>query len=293
MKRTFSLYPSNIGLENGSINALIDDYNEQILTRKNLVQSGGENNPNVKNLTNTILEVRENILRSVAGYTAQLKQTKEQLQVQSRKYQKEVSSLPEKEKILRSIERSQEIQESLYLFLLQKREEAEVSYAVTEPSLKVVEYALSSEEPIAPKRPVIILGALLLGLLIPFGILYVRFLLNTKVHQKKDLEAAIPGVSILGEIPEIEDEGEKIFSRSYATIGLGGSLSDFVIQHELFVGGSEERRRIGYRLYLHHQGGGKNLCGTQPIFSFGQFEQKSLADWCRFKKSSNPQLCRS
>jgi len=208
----FSLYPSNIGLENGSINALIDDYNEQILTRKNLVQSGGENNPNVKNLTNTILEVRENILRSVAGYTAQLRQTKKQLQVQSRKYQKEVSSLPEKEKILRSIERSQEIQESLFLFLLQKREEAEVSYAVTEPSLKVVEYALSSELPIAPKRPVIILGALLLGLLIPFGILYVRFLLDTKVHQKKDLEAAIPGVSILGEIPEIEDEGEKIFS---------------------------------------------------------------------------------
>ena len=212
-RAAFSLYPSNIGLENGSINALIDDYNEQILTRKNLVQSGGENNPNVKNLTNTILEVRENILRSVAGYTAQLKQTKEQLQVQSRKYQKEVSSLPEKEKILRSIERSQEIQESLYLFLLQKREEAEVSYAVTEPSLKVVEYALSSEEPIAPKKPVIILGALLLGLLIPFGILYIRFLLNTKVHQKKDLEAAMPGVSILGEIPEIEDEGEKIFSR--------------------------------------------------------------------------------
>jgi capsular exopolysaccharide synthesis family protein len=209
---TFSLYPSNIGLENVSINALIDDYNQKILTRNNLVRSGGENNPNVKNLTHTILEIRENIIQSVAGYTVQLKQTKEQLKVQSRKYQKEVSSLPEKEKILRSIERSQEIQESLYLFLLQKREEAEVSYAVTEPSLKVVEYALSSEEPISPKKPFVLLGSILLGLLIPFGIIYIRFLLNTKIQSKKDLESSLPNSSVLGEIPEIKEDGEKLFS---------------------------------------------------------------------------------
>ena len=208
----FSLYPSNIGLENNSVNGLIEDYNEKILTRNNLVQSGGENNPNVKILNNTILEIRENIIRSVETYAKQLDKTKQQLEEQNIRYQKDVSSLPEKEKILRSIERSQEIQESLYLFLLQKREEAEVSYAVTEPSLKVVEYALSSEEPVSPKRPIIVLGSLILGLLIPFGILYLRFLLDTKVHHKKDLEAAIPNSSILGEVPEIEEEGKKIFS---------------------------------------------------------------------------------
>jgi len=208
----FSLFPSNIGLENNSVNGLIEDYNEKILTRNNLIQSGGENNPNVKILNNTILEIRENILRSLESYAKQLDKTKQQLEEQNIRYQKDVSSLPEKEKILRSIERSQEIQESLYLFLLQKREEAEVSYAVTEPSLKVVEYALSSDKPVSPKKPVIILGSLILGLLIPFGILYLRFLLDTKVHHKKDLEAAIPNISILGEIPEIEEEGKKIFS---------------------------------------------------------------------------------
>ncbi|MDB2317674.1 polysaccharide biosynthesis tyrosine autokinase [Flavobacteriales bacterium] len=141
-----------------------------------------------------------------------MNQTKTQFESKNRKFTAEISQLPEKEKILRSIERSQEIQESLYLFLLQKREEAEVSYAVTEPSLKVVEYALSSEEPISPKKPIVILGSLILGLLIPFGILYIRFLLNTKIQSKKDLESSLPNSSVLGEIPEIKEDGEKLFS---------------------------------------------------------------------------------
>ncbi len=208
----YSLLPSNIGLKNVSINSLISNYNQKILLFNKLTQSGGVNNPNVKNLKYTIEDIRDNINESVGGYLAQLNQTKVQFETKNRKFTKEVSSLPEKEKVLRAIERSQEIQESLYLFLLQKREEAEVSYAVTEPSLKVVEYALSSESPISPKKPIILLGSLLLGLLIPFGVLYIRFLLDTKVHHKKDLEAALPNSSILGEIPEIKEDEEKLFS---------------------------------------------------------------------------------
>jgi capsular exopolysaccharide synthesis family protein len=207
-----NLLPSNIGLNSANINSLISSYNNNILTFKKLIKSGGINNPNVKNLNTTIQDVRNNINESVATYSAQLNQTKIQLEMKNKKFNRQVSSIPEKEKILRSIDRSQEIQESLYLFLLQKREEAEVSYAVTEPSLKVVEYALSSEQPISPKKPIILLGTILLGLLIPFGIIYIRFLLDTKVHHKKDLEAAIPNSSILGEMPEIKDDEEKLFS---------------------------------------------------------------------------------
>ena len=74
------------------------------------------------------------------------------------------------------------------MFLLQKGEEAQVSFAVTEPSIKVVEYALSDQDPISPKSKLIYLGSIIFGLLIPFIILYLIFLFDNKVHSREDLE---------------------------------------------------------------------------------------------------------
>ena len=209
----YNLLPANIGIDNSEINFLIKDFNTIILERKNLIISAGLNNPSVKQLDQAIVDNRANIIQSVNNYLQQLQETKRQLTSQSRKLNKDVSNLPEKEKILRSIERSQVIKESLYLFLLQKKEEAEVSFAVTEPTLKVVEYAMSSDLPISPKKEIVILAALLLGLLIPFGIIYLILLFNTKIHIKKDLEEFNIGASIIGEIPLLDESESKIFKK--------------------------------------------------------------------------------
>ena len=124
----------------------------------------------------------------------------------------QVSSLPEKEKKLRSIERGQEIQESLYLFLLKRREEAEVNYAITESSTKVIEYAISKSSPISPKKNIIILSGLFLGLFTPVSILYLIFLFDTKLHHKKNIESFFPNQPVLAEIPDIKNVDQKIFS---------------------------------------------------------------------------------
>ena len=116
----YNLLPANIGINNSEINFLIKDFNTIILERKNLIISAGLNNPSIKQLNQTIDDNRANIIRSVNNYLQQLQETKRQLASQSRKLNKDVSNLPEKEKILRAIERSQVIKESLYLFLLQK-----------------------------------------------------------------------------------------------------------------------------------------------------------------------------
>ena len=210
--QTGDLFPANIGLENKSINEIINDYNNKVLQRKSLINNGGENNPSVKLLNSTIIDHKENILVSVLSYIEQLEETRQQLIFQNKKYSMQVSSLPEKEKELRSIERSQEIQESLYLFLLKKREEAEVNYAITEKSTKVVEYAISGKNPISPKRQIIILGGVLIGLLIPSFIIYLIFLLDTKLHHKKDVELVFPDYPVLAEIPDIKDLDKKIFN---------------------------------------------------------------------------------
>ena len=199
------LLPANIGIENGEINSLILDYNSNILERKKLILSAGQNNPSIKQLDNVLTDGRSNIIFSLRNYLNQLESTKQKLSRQSAKFDVQVSNLPEKEKILRAIERNQQIKEALYLFLLQKREEAEVSYAVTEPSVKVVEYAITNKIPVAPKSNIIYLGALLLGLLLPFGVLYLMFMFNTKLYSKDDLEELNLNAPLIAEIPEIDD----------------------------------------------------------------------------------------
>ena len=207
----YDLLPANIGINNSKINFLITDFNTIILERKNLIISAGLNNPSVLQLDRAIQDNRANIIRTVNNYLTQLKQTKKQLTLQSKKLNKDVSNLPEKEKILRAIERNQVIKESLYLFLLQKREEAEVSFAVTEPTIKVIEYALSSDIPTSPKKQIIFLGALLIGILIPFGSIYLILLFNTKIQLKQDVEELNIGASVIGELPLIDDNESKLF----------------------------------------------------------------------------------
>ncbi|MDC3154334.1 polysaccharide biosynthesis tyrosine autokinase [Bacteroidota bacterium] len=200
------LLPSNIGIENMEINKLISDYNLKILEKKKLILSAGLNNPSVKQINEIVSETKINILTSLQNHLNKLNNTKDKFSTQFAKYSTKVSDLPEKEKILRAIERNQQIKESLYLFLLQKREEAEVSFAVTEPSIKVVEFASCNKIPTSPNKLIVYLSAILIGLVLPFIILYFLFLFNNKIYSKAQLEELNLPVSLLGEIPEIDNQ---------------------------------------------------------------------------------------
>uniref|UniRef100_UPI003A9310CD GumC family protein n=1 Tax=Owenweeksia hongkongensis TaxID=253245 RepID=UPI003A9310CD len=199
----FDLLPANIGLNSGAINTLVSDYNTAILEYNKWKASAGDNNPKVKILKQSILDLNANIGSSLRGYKNQLEQTVKQNKRAQYSAQQSFETLPNKEKILRSIEREQLLKENLYLLLLQKREEAAITMAVTAPNVKVIDYALTNGTPVAPKRKIIFLGALLLGVLVPVGILYLKFLLNTKIYTGRDIEAINPNSPILGEIPSI------------------------------------------------------------------------------------------
>ncbi|HUH28775.1 GumC family protein, partial [Gelidibacter sp.] len=189
------LLPTNIGINNGGINELVSNYNTAVLTRDKFLNSGGANNPIVKQAVVQVEELKANINRSLNNYVSQLEASSQQLENRNERFSGKVAQIPEKEKLLRAIDRQQHIKESLYLLLLQKREEAAINLAITEPSIKVVEYALTGSTPISPKSRVVYLGALVGGLLIPFGILYLIFLLDSKIHSKEDvtkINARIP-----------------------------------------------------------------------------------------------------
>ena len=111
------------------------------------------------------------------------------------------SRLPEKEKILRSIERQQSIKENLYLLLLGKREEAAISMAATAPSIKVLDYGLTAKRPISPRKMIVYPLSLLLGVFVPFLVLFIRFTLNTKILNRSDIEELNTGIPVIAEVP--------------------------------------------------------------------------------------------
>lgn len=218
------LLPANIGINNGGINELIANYNQAVITRDKFMSSGGVNNPIVQQASSQVSELKANINRSLNNYVTQLEASSKSLETRNDRFSGKVAQIPEKEKLLRAIDRQQKIKESLYLLLLQKREEAAINLAITEPSIKVVEYALTGNVPISPKSRVIYLGALVSGLLIPFGLLYLMFLMDTKLHSKEDISKINPNIPVVGEIPDMKKDSDVVFDDPNARTVLAESF---------------------------------------------------------------------
>ncbi|TRX37052.1 GumC family protein [Flavobacterium restrictum] len=209
--KSFELLPANIGIENGEVNGLIASYNEEVLKRNKLLTSGGgESNPLVKETSNGALQIKNNIKTSLLGYQNVLQLNRDEANRITNTDKEKYSKVPFNEKGVHAIERQQSIKESLYILLLQKREEAAINLAIINPSIKVVDYANFSELPIAPERKIIFITALLIGLLLPIVAIYVFYLFDNKINTKDDLERLIPEIPVVAEIPFIENENKTI-----------------------------------------------------------------------------------
>ncbi|PXX25045.1 tyrosine-protein kinase family protein [Arenibacter sp. ARW7G5Y1] len=206
----YGLLPANIGIENTSLNNLVAGYNEMALEREKLLPTVGSNHPTLQNLNGQLERAKVNIIKSVNIYNTQLRNSLRQLKLEESRAGSVFSRLPEKEKMLRSIERQQSIKENLFLLLLQKREEAAISYAVTAPTVKVVDYGLTNNIPVSPKKTMVYALSLLAGLFLPFAVLYIRFTLDTKIHERTDIEKLSSDIPVVGEIPFFKDVKKKL-----------------------------------------------------------------------------------
>ncbi len=204
--KKLGLLPANIGLTNNAINQLISDFNIAVLERERLSVSGGVNNPGIQFLNAKLGSLKENILQSIKAYQKELEVSLSKNDYIKKTSSDKFSAIPYDEKVLRNIERQQNIKETLYLLLLQKREEAAINVAIASSSLKVVDYAMTSSSPVAPKKGTYYLVAILIGLLIPFLFLYIGFLLDDKLHTKEDILKLTKNKIILSEVPHIVGE---------------------------------------------------------------------------------------
>lgn len=192
--------PSNVGLDDGTLTNVINAYNAQIIERKRLLRTSSEENPAIANLDVSIEATRRNVRTTVASVLEGLQIRKKQLDQQTQKFEGRINNAPQQEKELVSISRQREIKATLYTILLQKREENAITLASTANNSRIVEEALAANNPVAPRKKVIMLLSLILGFGLPFGIIYLIDLLKYKIENTDDIRK-ITDVPILAELP--------------------------------------------------------------------------------------------
>ncbi len=194
------MLPSPASLNNGNLANQIGRYNEIVLQRNNIVANSSERNPIVVDMDNNLRAMHATILESIDDLINTLQAQMSSFQKAEQTATARLSENPKQSKYILDIERQQKVKEALYLFLLQKREENELSQAFTAYNTRVITNPTGPSSPTSPNTRRIILIAFLLGLIIPVGIIYLISVTDTKVRGKKDIENLT--APFLGEIPQ-------------------------------------------------------------------------------------------
>jgi len=207
------LLPTNIVSDNGDASGLISSYNQLVLDRNRILKSATTENPSVIKLDAQISSLKANVAASLRRMQSNLQIQNRDIKSQEGILNSKIGKIPVQERQFRVIARQQKVKEELYLYLLQKREETAISLAATEPNARVIDAAKAEKNPISPKKKIIYLAGMLLGLFIPFGIIYADDLLDTKIKSKLDLEGKTQ-IPFIGDVPTSDDIAELIKSES-------------------------------------------------------------------------------
>jgi tyrosine-protein kinase Etk/Wzc len=198
-KDNAGVLPSGLGVNDPALTQLMSNLNAAQINYEKMRKTVGENNPMLLSIKEEINNLKPDILSNIQAQKRNLTASRQNLNSTSGKYNSMLNYIPQKEKQLLEISRDQNIKSGIYSFLLQKREETQLSYASNISDSKVVNYALAGRKPVSPKKSFIYLAALILGILTPVILVSGRELLNNKVLYRKEIEA-LTSIPVIGEI---------------------------------------------------------------------------------------------
>lgn len=206
------LMPSNLGL-NMSLEQAIAQYNTLVISRNKTLKQATNENPAVIEMNKEIASlkeiVRDNIRQQKASVQAAISQLNSQISTSTGMIEK----VPGQSKIYRGIERQQNLKEQLFLFLLQKREENAINLSVNVPKAKIVNPAYTEDIPVSPKKSLVLLGAIVLGMLLPFSVFYFFFMWDDKIYSRNDITDHT-SLGVLADIPSLKDEESHLVQKN-------------------------------------------------------------------------------
>ena len=275
------LLPANSGIHSNIIENQISAYNDMMLQRNSLVSNSSEENPLVQDLDKKLGEMRGAIVSSIDNQVNTLNTQIRGLEGIQGASTSRLSSNPKQAKYLLSVERQQKVKESLYLFLLQKREENELSQAFTAYNTRVISSPSGSMSPTAPAYRIILMLALGAGLLIPVIIIFLREVSNTKVRGRKDIEHLT--IPFVGEIPQYGnrkqrkkgDAGYKILVKPKSRNVINEAFRIVRANLEFVVGSNHPNAII--MITSANQGSGKTFLTANIASSFAVKEKRVAA----------------
>ena len=218
--------PANSGIDNGSITQLINNYNELVLQRNNLVANSGESNPLVLDIDKSLSSTKHAINASVDNVIATLTDRIASLQSNEATTKSKIASNPSQEKYLLSVERQQKVKEQLYVFLLQKREENQLSKAFTAYNTKMLNPPYGGKLPSKPVKSHVVFIAFVISLIIPMLLVFIVSNMDTTIRFKKDLETL--SLPFMGELPLSYKKKKGLF----ALFGKSQDVREIVVQEK-------------------------------------------------------------
>lgn len=218
------IIPTNVGITDASLAQMIAKYNECILERNRMLRTVRNDNPILEPVTAEAQGYLASIKASLGSLKHQVEEQMGKLVGQQQMYQGKIANAPGNERTLANIGRQQEVQAGLYLMLLQKNEENSITLASAAYKAKVIEEPITSGTPISPKRKIIIIGALFLGILIPYLWYFITKFFRTKVQNTEDLRETT-SLPIIGKIPFI-----KAISKGKRTVVVQQNRNSLVVE---------------------------------------------------------------
>ena len=203
------LIPAMASVESPEIATQIAAYNEAVLRREKLRANSSESNPVIRELDNSLAALRRAIVSSLDSFVSTLEIRRDALRKEEELANRRIATVPSQEKEILGITRQQKIKEELFLYLLNKQEENQLNFAVAESNARTIDQAYGSSQPVSPRKSFILLAALLAGLAIPFGLIYLLNMLDTSIRGRRDLEERL-SAPFLGEIPKHGDKSSDL-----------------------------------------------------------------------------------
>ena len=212
---TGDVIPESMSLQDNSISSLTQKHNNLVMQRNKYLENSSEKNPVVVRLDAQIANLKQNLVTSLNNLKSTNQIKLDNLDKEENRISSQIFSAPKKQRQFRDLARQQDIKESVYIYLLQKREESAVSHGVTSPNAIIVDKAYASALPIWPKKEILFLGAFVLGLLIPLVTIYLMDLLDNKIRSKAGLtkELSIP---FIGDVPKSSNKQVFINKHDYS-----------------------------------------------------------------------------